>query len=116
MSSSRGPKMARRNMKSYEFQTRADFYKFLDQEKAEMHTTIFESVDEAFAKGGETAYIAEIFLYEENTYIDLISSQEEWLESLELGLKYYTEIEEYLICAKIKKLIDSIKTKVNFSI
>lgn len=99
-------------MKSLEFKSRKHFQEFLEEEKEQMYTTIWKSIDEAHAMGRREAYVAEIYLEEESVYIDMTSEKHEWKGSLSLALDYFSSEEKYEICAEIKALIDSIdKTK-----
>ncbi len=97
-------------MKSMEFESRENFLFFLENEKEKMYSIIWESIDRAHALGSNSAYILEVYLIEESSYIDMISTREEWQESLNLALKYYISEEKYEECSSIKKLIDKIKT------
>lgn len=99
-------------MKSFTFRIRDHFQDFLEEEKEQMYTTIWKSIDEAHAAGRKEAYVAEIYLEEEGVYIDMTSEKHEWNNSLKLALDYFASEEMYEICAQIKALMESIdKTK-----
>lgn len=100
-------------MKSYDFKSREDFTVFLEEEKYEFYSAIWESIDMAEAMMQNSAYIAEVYLEEEQVYIDMISDRSEWVGSLTLALNYCAEIEEYEDCIRIKKLISRIEDKTN---
>ena len=110
LSASRRFKMERNSMKSLEFDSRDDFYHFLESEKDEMYSIIWKGIDTAQSLGETSAYVAEIYLVKERAFIDLISSKEEWEGSLSLAMNYYAQCEEYENCAKLKRLIAKIKT------
>ena len=98
-------------MKSYEFSSKEDFSTFLEEQNGEFYEIIWRSIDNAYASGRTSAYVAEIYLDKEKTYIDMISEEHEWVGSLTLAMNYYSSIEEYEICSRIKKLIEGIQDK-----
>jgi len=103
--------MAITNMKSYEFKNKEDLATFLEEKHEDFYEQVCGSIDAAFASGRTSAYVAEIYLEKEQTYIDMVSEQDEWVGSLTLAMNYYSDIEKYEICAKIKKLIEKIEEK-----
>lgn len=94
------------------FSNREEFEEFLESEKDKMYSIIWESINSTFKRGENSAYIVEIYLEEEGTYIDMISDEEDWIKSLNLALNYYISIEEYEKCAKLKKLIEEIQNSL----
>jgi hypothetical protein len=46
---------------------------------------------------------------EEIEEVVLTVNEDEWEEALEIGLVYFEEVEDYEMCIKIKKLLETIK-------
>lgn len=101
--------MARITMKSYEFQSREEFKLFLDECKEEMYTLIWESIEVAVYRGETSAYIAEVFLLDEEVYIDIVSERDEWIRTLTLALEWFEREEFYEKCGDIKRLMEEIE-------
>jgi len=99
-------------MKSYQVQDKESFREFLANNREEMFTVIWNAIDEAFAKNSDCAYIAEFYLIEEKSNIEVTSEREDWAESLTFAQNYFAEIEEYEKCIKLKKLIEKVNENV----
>ena len=46
---------------------------------------------------------------EEIEEVVLTVNEDEWEEALEIGLVYFEEVEDYEMCSKIKKLLETLK-------
>ena len=98
-------------MKSYTFKNEDSFVDFMETPNREIYYTIWKSIDYAYSTKKNLAYVAEVFIEEEDKTLDLIVNQIEWENSLNLALKFFEKEEEYEMCIKIKKLIERCLSK-----
>lgn len=92
------------------FTNREEFQEFLEKEKRWMYTRIVEAISLAFKNGRAEANIFEAKIEETMSTIVMNSEIEDWTHSLNLAIGWYQDLEEYEECARIKKLIDKIRT------
>lgn len=105
--------MARNAMKYLEFSNKEQLEEFIVNSRGEMFDTIWRAIDAAEKAGEKSAEIAEISLEEEGVTIDMVSDEEDWINSLELALEYYVKNEQYETCISIKNLIERINQSEN---
>ena len=107
--------MAKRAVKvpQKNFETKAEFQTFIENEKEWMYNRIVEAIQDAFRRGFAEAHIFEARIEETMSVIAMNSEMEEWVHSLALAMKWNEEQERYEVCAHIRNLIQDIRTVLN---
>jgi hypothetical protein len=110
--------MAKRKVKipRRDFQTKADFQTFLDDEKEWMYNRIFEAIKLAHKSKGVEAQILEVGIEESMTVLTMNSFITDWEETLTLALKWYEKHEKYEKCSEVLNLITEVQNTTTSSI
>jgi hypothetical protein len=92
-----------------------ELIEFSANESGQIHLQTYKMLKQEWNKN-KTYSVVDLFIVEltddeEMEEIILTVQEHEWEAALELGLEHFEEIEDYEMCAKIKKLLETIKTK-----
>ena len=88
---------------------------FSENEPEQIHTQTYKMLNQEWNKNKKFSivdlFVVELTDDEEMEEVILTVQEHEWERALELGLEHFEESENYEMCAKIKKLLETIKTK-----
>ena len=93
----------------------AELMEFSENNSEQIHQQTFKVLNHEWKK---TKVFNEVELFvvkltddEELEEVVLTVQDYEWETALELGLEHFEEVENYEMCSKVKKLLETIKTK-----
>jgi hypothetical protein len=88
---------------------------FSENEQEQMHTQTYKMLNYKWEKTKKFSivdlFIVELTDDEEMEEVILTVQKDEWEAALELGLEHFVVAENYEMCSKIHKLLETIKTK-----
>lgn len=92
-----------------------DLIRFTERNPGVIHIQTYKMLSQEWKKS-KTFSLVDLFIVEltndpELDEVILTVQPNEWEQALELGLVYFEIIEDYEMCAKVHKLIETIKTK-----
>ena len=78
-----------------------------------IHIQTYEMLNHLWKKNKKISMV-DLFIVtltdeEEIEEVVLTVNEDEWEEALEIGLVYFEEVEDYEMCSKIKKLLETLK-------
>ena len=78
-----------------------------------IHIQTYEMLNHLWKKNKKISMV-DLFIItltdeEEIEEVVLTVNEDEWEEALEIGLVYFEEVEDYEMCSKIKKLLETLK-------
>jgi hypothetical protein len=88
---------------------------FTENEPEQIHNQTYKMLNQEWNKNKKFS-IVDLFVIEltdddEMEEVILTVQDHEWEPALELGLEHFEESENYEMCAKVQKLLETIKTK-----
>ena len=92
--------MIERNVKDHE-----EINTFLRDEKELFFTNLVIAIQTAWEDGYSIVDIAKFHITETGTTLDISIGNEDWRQSLYLGLYHFEEVENYEYCEEIKDII-----------
>ena len=103
--------MARKTVKIPQkyFETKDEFQSFIENEKTWMFTRIVTAIRDSLTRGENEVKLLEARISETSSVITMKSTIDEWHVSLNLGLEWFIQEENYEYCAVIKKLISDVE-------
>jgi hypothetical protein len=88
---------------------------FSENEPEQIHLQTYKMLNQEWNKNKKYSvvdlFVVELTDDEEMEEVILTVQEHEWERALELGLEHFEESENYEMCAKVKKLLETIKTK-----
>jgi hypothetical protein len=88
---------------------------FSTNEPEQIHTQTYKMLNQEWNKNKKFSlvdlFVVELTDDEEMEEVILTVHEHEWEQALELGLEHFEENENYEMCAKVQKLLETIKTK-----
>jgi|AACY02.14.fsa_nt_gi hypothetical protein len=81
---------------------------FLRDEKELFFTNLIICIQSAWEVGDSAVDIATFHIEETSTVMDIVITSDDWLESLNLALFYFENVENYEYCEEIKQTISKI--------
>ena len=90
-----------------------DLIDFTENNPDIIYTQTYEMLNHSWKKNKKISLV-DLFIItltddEEMDEVILTVNEDEWEPALEMGLVYFEEIEDYEMCAKVKKLLETIK-------
>ena len=89
-----------------------ELIEFSENEPNQIHTQTYKMLNQEWNKSKKFSlvdlFIVELTDDEEMEEIILTVQPDEWEQALELGLEHFESVENYEMCAKVKKLIETI--------
>ena len=88
---------------------------FSENEPEQIHLQTYKMLNQEWNKNKKFS-IVDLFVVkltddEEMEEVILTVQEDEWERALELGLTHFESAENYEMCSKVKKLLETIKTK-----
>lgn len=102
-------------MKDFYFSNEEEERDFLKNQRWLIHSLIIEGVKKSIDEGLEDIVLFRIINPISNFIMVSELKKDDWGESLKKSLEYFESVEEYEICADIKKLLKKIKNGNNKS-
>lgn len=92
-----------------------DLIRFTERNPGIIHIQTYKMLNQEWKKS-KTFSLVDLFVIEltddpELNEVILTVQPDEWDKALQLGLDYFEIIEDYEMCSKVHKLIETIKTK-----
>ena len=92
-----------------------DLIRFTERNPGVIHIQTYKMLNQEWKKS-KTFSLVDLFVIEltddpELNEVILTVQPDEWDKALQLGLDYFEIIEDYEMCSKVHKLIETIKTK-----
>jgi hypothetical protein len=92
-----------------------DLIKFTQDNPEVIHIQTYKMLSQEWKKS-KTFSLIDLFIIEltddeELNEVVLTVQPDEWEKALQLGLEYFEIIEDYEMCSKVHKLMETIKTK-----
>ena len=92
-----------------------DLIRFTERNPGVIHIQTYKMLNQEWKKS-KTFSLVDLFVIEltddpELNEVILTVQPDEWDKALQLGLDYFEIIEDYEMCTKVHKLIETIKTK-----
>jgi hypothetical protein len=88
---------------------------FSENEPEQIHLQTYKMLNQEWNKNKKFSivdlFVVELTDDEEMEEVILTVQENEWERALELGLEHFEESENYEMCAKVQKLLETIKTK-----
>ena len=88
---------------------------FSENEPEQIHFQTYKMLNQEWNKNKKFSivdlFVVELTDDEEMEEVILTVQEDEWERALELGLEHFEESENYEMCAKVQKLLETIKTK-----
>lgn len=88
---------------------------FSENEPEQIHLQTYKMLNQEWNKNKKFSivdlFVVELTDDEEMEEVILTVQEDEWERALELGLEHFELVENYEMCAKVKKLIETIKIK-----
>lgn len=92
-----------------------ELIEFSENEPEQIHNQTYKMLNQEWNKNKKFSivdlFVVELTDDEEMEEVILTVQEDEWEQALELGLEYFESIENYEMCAKVKKLLETIKIK-----
>ena len=88
---------------------------FSENEPEQIHLQTYKMLNQEWNKNKKFSivdlFVVELTDDEEMEEVILTVQEDEWERALELGLTHFELVENYEMCAKVKKLLETIKIK-----
>jgi hypothetical protein len=88
---------------------------FSENEPEQIHLQTYKMLNQEWNKNKKFSivdlFVVELTDDEEMEEVILTVQEDEWERALELGLTHFESVENYEMCAKVKKLLETIKIK-----
>jgi hypothetical protein len=88
---------------------------FSENEPEQIHLQTYKMLNQEWNKNKKFSivdlFVIELTDDEEMEEVILTVQEDEWERALELGLTHFELVENYEMCAKVKKLLETIKIK-----
>jgi hypothetical protein len=90
-----------------------ELIEFTENNPDVIYTQTYDMLNHSWKKNKKIS-IVDLFIItltddEEMDEVVLTVNEDEWAPALEMGLVYFEEVEDYEMCIKIKKLLETIK-------
>ncbi len=90
-------------------ETEEDEEKYLIEYKYSIHTKILESIELSIKENIDSVELFQVVNNLRGFTFVVMVDRDNWLDSLEKCLKFYTDSEEYELCGRTKNLIEEVK-------